>query len=359
MENSINLFGEVGSEITLENVMNQVSSLGESNELIVNVHSSGGSVFEGLAIYNYLKGLNREVTTVGHGLVASIASVIFLAGSKRVINGSTRFLIHLPSGASRGNAEDLESTAKQLRQIENELADIYALETNMTKEEAIAQMKLDTFSDNSNLEEQGFVTELREIKAVAILDSNFKNEKMSNEVNSAEAKSLLDELKTFVASLVKPKFESKVVQDATGEEIDFQKVEASAEIALEDEATINGLKAEGDYVMPNGSTYKFENGLLVAIEEAKPEPTNELEDLNKEITAKNEKIEELTNALAELEASNKTELESVESSYNENLSTLTAKIDELGKTIGSDFNYENTADPAVEKQGSTRKLFKD
>ena len=123
MNNDLYLIGEVGWEITLDSVINQVRETNQDEPLNVHIHSQGGQVYDGLAIYNYLKSLPQQVNTISSGLVASIASVIFLAGDKetRKINNLDSFLIHLPSGGSWGNAQDLEKTATELRDIEEKL----------------------------------------------------------------------------------------------------------------------------------------------------------------------------------------------------------------------------------------------
>ena len=158
--NDLYLIGEVGYEITLTDVINKVNNSDKKKPLNINIHSQGGSVYEGLAIYNYLKSLKQEVNTHSSGLVASIASIFFLAGKNRTINNTDNFLIHLPSGMSMGNAKDFEKTAKELRDIENKLATIYENETNLTKEEALELMKNDEFLNVDFLLEKGFVNDI-------------------------------------------------------------------------------------------------------------------------------------------------------------------------------------------------------
>ena len=58
------------------------------------ISSGGGSVFHGIALYNYLKGINAEVITHNFGSVDSIATVVFCAGKKRLCVPHSSFLIH-------------------------------------------------------------------------------------------------------------------------------------------------------------------------------------------------------------------------------------------------------------------------
>ena len=61
MINEIYLVGEIGSEVTLATVLKQVQASDKTQPLNVHIHSGGGSVYDGIAIYNLLKSLPQEV----------------------------------------------------------------------------------------------------------------------------------------------------------------------------------------------------------------------------------------------------------------------------------------------------------
>lgn len=300
----IYLIGEVGYEITLKNVIEAVKNTDEKKDLLVNIHSVGGSVQEGLAIYNYLKNLDRTIHTASCGLVASISSVIFLAGKKetRKINETDSFLIHLPMALSGGNASDLEKTAKQLRDVENTLADIYVKETNLTREEAMEQMKKDDFMENDYLIEKGFISEVSKLKAVASMNNfNIKN-KMSEAVTKKDLNTMFDGFFNKLKSVFLPK--NKIVQDATGDnEIDFYELEEDATPIVGDKAMVGEEDANGSFVMPNGETYVFESGVLteiiVADEEEEEDGEDELEALKQENESLKQQLVDSQNLLAD------------------------------------------------------------
>ena len=293
MKNDIYLIGEVGYEITLDSVINQVENSDKSKPLNVNIHSQGGSVYDGLAIYNYFKNLDQEVNTSSSGLVASIASIIFLAGNKetRKINKTDSFLIHLPMGVTIGNAEDFEKNAKELREIENKLVDIYVNETNISREDALALMNKDEMLDVNFLKEKGFVNKIIEFKAVANLNTN-------KQMNLTEEKvdGLLE--KFYNKFFKKEEPTNKIVQDANGVEIDFFEVEEDSEPVAGDKARIDGTPADGEYVMPNGQTWVFVAGTWDSVIEVVED--NKVEELEAELVTVNKKNTELTNSLAKL-----------------------------------------------------------
>lgn len=68
--------------------------LHRSEHIHLLISSSGGSVFHGISMYNYLKGLNINITTYNFGSADSIATVLFCAGKNRICVPNARFLIH-------------------------------------------------------------------------------------------------------------------------------------------------------------------------------------------------------------------------------------------------------------------------
>lgn len=97
--------------------------------LEVHISSPGGSVSDGLAIYNYLAGLKAKGVTVEtyvDGLAASIASVIAMAGDTRYIGKASSLLIHRPWMMACGNAGNLRQAAEDLDKVADQLAGIYA-----------------------------------------------------------------------------------------------------------------------------------------------------------------------------------------------------------------------------------------
>lgn len=95
------------------NIVNELKEIQASN---VNVHinSYGGDVSEGLAIYNTLKSINKNVTTICDGFACSAASVVFCAGDKRVMSDSSLLMIHNAWTCATGNSEALRKTAEDL-----------------------------------------------------------------------------------------------------------------------------------------------------------------------------------------------------------------------------------------------------
>lgn len=100
------------------------------------ISSPGGSVFHGLSLYNYLKGIPVELYTYNFGSVDSIGVVIYCAGKKRFSVPHSRFLIHGVKFNMNGNVsideKQLEEYLKGLLIDQRNIAKIIADNTNKT-----------------------------------------------------------------------------------------------------------------------------------------------------------------------------------------------------------------------------------
>lgn len=103
------------------------------------ISSPGGSVFHGLSLYNYLKGIPVEVYTYNFGSVDSIGVVIYCAGKKRFSVPHSRFLIHGVKFNINGSAsideKQLEEYLKGLQIDQRNIAKVIADNTNKTIED--------------------------------------------------------------------------------------------------------------------------------------------------------------------------------------------------------------------------------
>ncbi|MBO6270771.1 MAG: Clp protease ClpP [Clostridium sp.] len=95
------------------------------SQLKVHINSPGGDAYEGLAIYNILRNCGREVETFCEGLAASAASVIFMAGSKRVMSDASLLMLHNPWTSLSGNAANMREEAEILDKISSAMAAAY------------------------------------------------------------------------------------------------------------------------------------------------------------------------------------------------------------------------------------------
>ncbi len=143
----------------------------DSKDIDIYIKSGGGSMIEGFAIYNKIEALKKEgynIRTIANGLVGSIATVVFLAGDKRVMQSGTEFFIHNPWANASGDAEAFAKYSKELEQAENELAEFYASKTGLKFDKVKELMKENTTLRAEETIELGFATE-SELKVFAFM----------------------------------------------------------------------------------------------------------------------------------------------------------------------------------------------
>ena len=133
-------------------------------DLTVRINSKGGEVSEGLAMYNLLKSYQGNVTTICDGFACSIASVVFMAGSKRVMSESSLLMIHNPWTYAVGNADEFRKQADDLEKITEPSIKAY-LVSNLSEEEIRQKMKEETWITSQEALDWGFATEVRKNEA--------------------------------------------------------------------------------------------------------------------------------------------------------------------------------------------------
>ena len=133
-----------GSGISAKAFSDALQSVGPG-PLVVEINSPGGNVWDGLTIYNMLRGRQSPVTTRVVGIAASIASIIALAGDTIEMAEASLFMIHDPSGMVAGTSEDMRKMANALDQHAEILANIYVKRTGKTSAQIRAAMTAETW----------------------------------------------------------------------------------------------------------------------------------------------------------------------------------------------------------------------
>ena len=148
------------AKVLLETVDRLVSERAE--RLILLMSTPGGSVFHGLSVYNYLRGLSIEIETVNFGSVDSIGVVIFCAGSRRTSVPNARFLLHGVSSNIQGpvtaDEKQLEEIIKGLQIDVRNISRVVAETTKKTEQEIYDAMINRTTLDPQQAMDFGLVT---------------------------------------------------------------------------------------------------------------------------------------------------------------------------------------------------------
>lgn len=139
----------------------------QTNNITIRINSAGGIVNEGISIFNLIKSSNKYVTTVVDGFAASIASVIFLAGHKRIMGQSTFLMIHNPKNTFQGNIKELEQQIEYLQKITDQIVQLYVANTKLGSESIIKLMDAETLISAKQALEFGFCDQIVEDNKIA------------------------------------------------------------------------------------------------------------------------------------------------------------------------------------------------
>ena len=152
--------GVVGGtdSIELVDALNQLPA--EVGEVNVHINSYGGDVSEGVAIYTALRNCGRTVNTYVDGFACSIASVVLMAGERRVMGPASLVMVHDPWMKATGNAEELRKAAEDLDVIGQASRAAYMSRVAISAEELDRLMREETWLGAEQAVEYGFATEV-------------------------------------------------------------------------------------------------------------------------------------------------------------------------------------------------------
>lgn len=234
---SIPITEEVGGwGFGLRDLLNALKGFSGSR-IEIPINTYGGEVFEGLAIYNTLKGRPEEIVTRVVGYAVSMGSILFMAGARREMPERGYLMIHNPTMGVYGDSEDIGGVKTLLEKMTNTLAEIYAQTTGLTKNRILRMMDEETWLDAKDALALGFVTDIvpgAEIRAhlseqqlagftnvPAELLHSKKDEMKLNEKLMSAINGLAEKLEGFTASgAVSPGNTATATADATGDDAD-------------------------------------------------------------------------------------------------------------------------------------------
>ena len=157
---SISIFWGINEKLA-KSVAQQLLALSEDNDdpITIYISSPGGHVESGDVIYDMIKFIRPTVRVVGTGWVASAATNIYLAAKKenRYSLPNTRYLVHQPSGGSRGDATDIKIQMEEILKTKQRINQIIANETGQPIERVEQDTDRDYWMSTEEAIEYGIV----------------------------------------------------------------------------------------------------------------------------------------------------------------------------------------------------------
>ena len=123
------------------------------------INSPGGSVTSGLAIYDTMRYIKCDVSTICIGMAASMGAFLLSSGTKgkRIALPNAEIMIHQPSGGAQGQVTDIQIHANRIAEIKKKLNEIMAENTGRSIEEVTRDTERDHFLTAEQAKEYGLI----------------------------------------------------------------------------------------------------------------------------------------------------------------------------------------------------------
>ena len=140
---------EINDEIANQiiGVMLYLDSEDNTKPISLYINSPGGSVTSGFAMFDTMRHIKSEVSTINVGLAASMGSFLLMGGTKgkRLALPHSRTMIHQPSGGAQGQASDIKVAAEQILSIRERVVNYYSQLSGQPREKVRMDIDRDNF----------------------------------------------------------------------------------------------------------------------------------------------------------------------------------------------------------------------
>ncbi len=133
-----------------------------SKDIDLYINCPGGTVIDGLAIYDTIQLIKPDVSTICIGFAASMAAVLLAGGTKgkRFALPNARIMIHQPAGGFRGSAADVEIQAREVLGAREKLHELIAKHTGKKPSQVTKDADRDKFFSPEEAKDYGLIDEI-------------------------------------------------------------------------------------------------------------------------------------------------------------------------------------------------------
>ena len=165
LEDRIIFLGEEVTESSANTIVAQLLHLANEDpdkDIQLYINSPGGSVYDGLAIYDTMQYIKPDVQTIGIGLQASMGAFLLSSGAKgkRFVLPNARVMIHQPSSGTQGMVTDQEISLRESVRMKELLAKVIAKNTGQKLDKVKADMERDHWMSADEAVKYGLADEM-------------------------------------------------------------------------------------------------------------------------------------------------------------------------------------------------------
>ena len=133
-----------------------------SKDIHLYINSPGGSISAGMAIYDTMKYIKCDVSTICIGMAASMGAFLLAGGTKgkRFALPNSEIMIHQPSGGARGQATEIKIVAENILKTKKKLNEILAANTGRSIEEIERDTERDNYMSAEEAKAYGLIDEI-------------------------------------------------------------------------------------------------------------------------------------------------------------------------------------------------------
>jgi len=134
----------------------------DKKDIIIYINSPGGSITDGLGIYDTMQQVRPDVSTLCIGIAASMGAFLLAGGKKgkRFSLPNSEIMIHQPLGGAKGQASDIDISAKRILSMRNRLNKLLAYHTGRTIKEIERDTNRDYFLNADSAKEYGLIDQI-------------------------------------------------------------------------------------------------------------------------------------------------------------------------------------------------------
>lgn len=165
LKDRIIMLGDEINDHVANNIVAQLLFLAAEDpdkDISIYINSPGGSITAGFAIFDTMQYIKPDVRTICTGMAASFGALLLLAGTKgkRYALPNSEIMIHQPLGGARGQATEIEITAKRILKLRGQINTIMADRTGQDVERIARDTERDYFMTAAEAKEYGIIDEI-------------------------------------------------------------------------------------------------------------------------------------------------------------------------------------------------------
>ncbi|TRZ38036.1 ATP-dependent Clp endopeptidase proteolytic subunit ClpP [Niallia circulans] len=165
LKDRIIMLGEEINDHVANNIVAQLLFLAADDpdkDISIYINCPGGSTTAGFAIFDTMQYIKPDVRTICTGMAASFGALLLLAGTKgkRYALPNSEIMIHQPLGGARGQATEIEITAKRILKLREQINQIMAERTGQAVEKIAVDTDRDYFMTAEEAKDYGIIDEI-------------------------------------------------------------------------------------------------------------------------------------------------------------------------------------------------------